>query len=178
MNCRGSLLALTALAGGILLAPPGWAQKRAGGAAREQSRPSGEKNPDGGKTPIDQFATMTPAEQQKALARLPAGERKKLQARIEQFNRLPAEQQRVLKNLYNRLHQLPADRQNAVRKAINKFSAQPIGRQDAIREELRSQAAMPEQERLARSASPDFRKSFNGPERDLVREMSVLLPPH
>jgi hypothetical protein len=174
MPCRASILALA-----LALAPAGWAQKRTGGARQTHEstaeNPEVARTPD--KTPIDEFETMSPEQQQEALQRLPPAERKKLQQRIEKFNTLPPEQQRTLKNLYNRLHQLPADRQNAVRKAINKFTLQPVDRQEAIREELRGLAAKPAQERAARVASPEFRGRFNSQEREIVRDMSPLLPP-
>jgi len=172
MPGRGSILAVAAL----LVAPAGWAQKRAGAA--KQPHGARVENPETtDKTPIDEFETMSPERQQQALDRLPPAERKKLQQRIEKFNQLPGEQQRALKNLYSRLHQLPPDRQNAVRKAMNKFGLQPVARQEAIREELRGMAPKPERERLARLASPEFRKKFSGQERDIVRDMSPLLSP-
>jgi len=177
MSRRGSFMALV-LASGLL--PPGpavWAQRHSGATAR-QPHPARADSPETpARTPIDEFETMAPAEQQQALQRLPPADRKKLQQRIEKFNQLPPQQQRTLKNLYNRLHQLPADRQNAVRKAIHKFSLQPAGRQAAIREELRGLAIKPEPDRLTRMASPDFQRRFNGQERDIVRDMSPLLPP-
>ncbi len=175
MPRRGFLLALVAFLSCLALTPAGWAQKRAGGAGRQAH--AAAESPDAAKTPIDEFETMPPAEQQQALQRLPPAGRKKLQQRIEKFNQLPPEQQRALKNLYNRLHQLPADRQNAVRKAINKFGLQSPDRQEAIRQELRGLASIPEPQRAARMASPEFRSHFNGQQRDIVREMLPLLSP-
>jgi hypothetical protein len=178
MPCRASILGLAVLASGMSLAPAGWAQKRAGGARQPHaSSADNQESAAASKTPIDEFETMSPEHQQQALQRLPSAEREKLQRRIEKFNQLPPEQQRTLKNLYNRLHQLSSDRQNAVRKAINKFTLQRPDRQKAIREELRGLAAAPEQERLGRMASPEFRGKFNSQERDIVRDMSPLLPP-
>ena len=170
MPRRGSILALAALTGGVMLAHMGWAQKRAGAPAKPPSATRA-------KTPIDLFETMSREEQRQALEQLPPAQRRKLQDRLDKFNQLPAEQQRDLKNLYNRLHRLPADRQNAVRKAIQTFSLQSADRRQAIREELRDLAAVPEPERPTRLASPAFLSKFNGQEREIVRAMSLLLPP-
>jgi hypothetical protein len=132
----------------------------------------------GAKTPIDEFERMSPEQQQRALDRLPPGQRKKLQERLQQFNRLPAEQRQTLRNLYNRLHELPANQQESVRKAINRFSEQAPDRQQAMRDELRSMAARPEQEREARLASGEFRDRFSRREQGIVRDMLPVLPSH
>jgi phage-related protein len=128
------------------------------------------------RTPIDDFERMSPEQQQRALRRLPPGQRQKFEERLQRFNRLPAEQQRTLRNLYNRLHQLPPNQQEAVRKAINRFSAQAPNRQQAMRDELRSLAASPQPDREARMASPEFRGRFNRREQTIIREMTPLLP--
>lgn len=127
-------------------------------------------------TPIDEFERMSPDQQQRALARLPPGERQKLQQRLDRFRQLPEAQQRTLRNLYNRLHQLPGSRQESVRKAINRFSEQAPGRQQAMRDELRSMAALPERDREARMASPEFRGTFSRREQGILRDMLPVLP--
>jgi hypothetical protein len=172
---RGSILALGALGCGLFLSVPALAQRGARGARTPRGTRT-EAGQNQQKTPIDEFETMSPAEQQKALNRLPPPQRRQLQERLQRFNALPPEQQQTLKTLYNRLHQLPPQRQEAVRKAINKFSEQSPDRQQAMREELRSVAALPPQDRQARLTSPDFRTRFNKKEQDILRDMSPLLP--
>lgn len=127
-------------------------------------------------TPIDEFERMSPEQQQRALDRLPPGQRQKLQQRLQRFNQLPAEQQRTLRNLYNRLHQLPANQQQSVRKAINRLSEEPPDRQRAMRDALRSLAPLPEDERAARMASREFRDDFSRREQGIVRDMLPVLP--
>lgn len=174
MRWRSSTLALCALAYGMLFGSTARAQGRRGAA----SRPPGSQRQGKGpiQTPIEEFETMPPAEQQKALNRLPPEQRQKLQERLERFNQLPPERQQALKNLYNRLHQLPPDRQNAVRQSINKLSQQPAERQQAIRQDLRSMASMSPQERKAHMATPEFRGKFNKKEQEIVRDMTEVLP--
>ncbi len=119
---------------------------------------------------------MSPEQQQRALERLPPGQRQKLQERLQRFNQLPPEQQRTLRNLYNRLHQLPANQQESVRKAIDRFSKQAPDRQQAVRDELRAIAALPEHDRKTRMASPEFRNQFSRREQGIVKDMLPLLP--
>jgi uncharacterized protein DUF3106 len=175
MPCPRSIPLLAALSFGLMFGPGALAQSRRGGAAKAPHAPR-EETDKGAKTPIDEFETMPPAEREKALNRLPAAQRQKVQEQLQRFNQLPAQQQQALKNLYNRLHQLPPQRQEAVRKAINKLSEQPAERQQVLREGLRNLAALPQQERQARMASPDFRSTFSKKEQDILRDMSPLLP--
>src|SRR5579864_2259527 len=106
--------AILALAAGLslLAGSPVWAQRngrRGGGAVNAPRAPRTENQrlENAGKTPIEEFETMPPEQQQKALNRLPPAQRQQLQERLKRFNQLPPEQQQALKNLYTRLHQLP-----------------------------------------------------------------------
>jgi hypothetical protein len=150
-----------------LLASPAAFARRPPGAHSDRAGP---------KTPIDEFERMSPEQQQRALNRLPPGQRQKLQEQLQRFNRLPPEQQQTLRNLYNRLHQLPRDQQESVRKAINRFSEQSPARQQAMRDELRSMAALTQQDREARMASREFRNSFSRREQGIVKDMTPVLP--
>src|SRR5579864_7547981 len=132
---RRFILALAAPSYGWLSGVPALAQRGArGGAARTPHGTRAATGANQQKTPIEEFETLPPAEQQKALNRLAPAERRKLKERLERFNALPPQQQQTLKTLYNRLHQLPSQRQEAVRKAINRFSQQPADRQQAMRD--------------------------------------------
>jgi hypothetical protein len=171
------LVAAAALLPGLGFAPSAFAQARRGGMNRPKP-PRPEKPAKPAKTtPIDEFQTMSPQERQKALERMPPAQRQKLEERLQKFNELPAEQQRTLKNMYTRLHELPSGRQDAVRKSMNQFFEQSPERRQAMREELKGISALPEQDRVARMASPEFRSKFNGKEQGIVRDMSELLPP-
>ena len=145
------------------------------GPPREGRSPKAVERSD--RTPIEEFETMSPEQQRKALNGLPPEQRQRLQERLQRFNQLPPEQQQALKSLYNRLHQLPPERQDAVRKSINKFSQQPPQRQQAIREELRSMASMPPDQRQAYVSSPEFRGKLSKKEQEIARDMSEVLPP-
>ncbi len=170
------LVAAAALLPGLGFAPSAFAQARRGGMNRHKP-PRPEKPAKPAKTPIDEFQTMSPQERQKALNRMPPPQRQKLEERLQKFNELPAEQQRTLKNMYNRLHELPPGRQDAVRKSMNQFFEESPERRQAMREELKGISALPEQDRAARMASPEFRSKFSGKEQGIVRDMSELLPP-
>jgi len=173
MLSRRDILALAAVGVAVSIPAPLWAQRR-GGTAR--TPPHASRSDTDERTPIEEFETMSPEAQQKALNRLSPAQREKLQERLKRFNSLPPQQQQALKTLYNRLHQLPPERQDAVRKAIRKLSEQPAERQQAMRQELRDMTALTPTERHAHLASRDFRARFNKKEQDILRDMSPLLP--
>jgi hypothetical protein len=175
MRSRSFIPALAAVAICLAFGPPARAQGRRGGGI---SRPTAPQRQQGraDKTPIEEFETMSPAERQKALDRLPPADRQRLQERLDRFNQLPPERQQALKNLYNRLHQLPPDRQNAVRQSINKFSQMPPERQQAIRGALTNMANMSPEDRKKHVSTPEFRQKFNKKEQEIVRDMAEVLP--
>ena len=179
---RRIILALAASGCGLLLSAPVLAQRGARGGAQRGGRvqPPSPNHREGKqreiRTPIEEFETLPPAEQQKALNRLPASERQQLEQRLERFNALPPQQQQALRTLYNRLHQLPPQRQQAVRKAVSKLSQQSPERQQAIREELRNIAALPPDERQTRLSNPGFQSQFTKKEQAILRDMLPLLP--
>jgi hypothetical protein len=170
---RGVLVTLWVIASVLVYAPAAFARRPPGAHLGRGARP-GPRVP-AAKTPIDEFERMSPEQQRRALDRLPPGQRKQLQERLQRFNQLPPEQQRTLRNLYNRLHQLPVNQQESVRKAIDRFSKQAPDRQQAVRDELRAMADMPEQDRKARMASPEYRKRFSHREQGIVKDMLPLL---
>lgn len=188
MGVRSYRWVLSALALSLTVLPCLYAQKRVPSAPRPTPAPQRPSSigvgprtqpthvPTNPRTPIEKFETMSPTEQQKALNQLPAGERKQLQERLDQFHQLPAEQQRALISFYNRLHELPDQKQDAVRKAWNKFVDQPKERQQVIRDELRDMAGLSADDRKAEMTSPAFKSRFSKKEQDIVRDMEPLLP--
>jgi phage-related protein len=153
---------------------PAEAEQGRQGGGKPSKPPKASKNVG---TPIDEFMRMSPAEQQKALDRLPPEQRKRFQERLQKFNQLPPGQQQTLRNMYDRLHQLPPERQQVVRKSLNQFSQQPPDRRQAMRQELKSLAPLDAEERAARMSSPEFREKFSGKEQGIIRDMADLVPP-
>ncbi len=96
MRYRSSILALGAVALGLALEPSAVAQVRRGGMGRGARAPRIRLPQKGPRTPIQEFETMPPEEQRNALNRLPPGERRKLQERLDRFNQLPEDQRRTL----------------------------------------------------------------------------------
>jgi hypothetical protein len=144
--------------------------------SRRMGNNSSTASGSGNNTPIDEFDRLSPEQQQKVLARLPAEQRRRLEERLRQFNQLPFEQRQMLRNLYSRLHQLAPGQQATVHKAIDRFSRQPAESQQAIRDEVRLLSALADQDRAARVASKDFRQALTRREQGIVRDMLPLLP--
>jgi hypothetical protein len=143
---------------------------------RPVKAPKAEKTPRAGNTPLDEFQRMSPEERQKALAKLPPDRAEKLRKQLKEYSQLTPEQQALAKEQLETFRHLPPDRQAAMRKAFNQFSQQPPDRQQAIRQELNQLRGMTEADRQARLASPELKSRFNKNERQMIGEMSGLLP--
>jgi hypothetical protein len=170
-NWRGSIPALVFVVT-LTSHPAGFAQGRRGAISRTPRAVPEQAS----RTPIDEFETMSPEEQQKALDRLPPEERQKVRQQLQRFKALPPEQQQALRNLYTRLHQLPPERKETVRRAVVRFSEQPPDRRQAIRNEFLNLANLLEPQRQTRMASAEFRATFNRKEQGIIRDMAPLLP--
>jgi Protein of unknown function (DUF3106) len=138
--------------------------------------PRAGKAPKAGPTPIDEFQRMSPEDRQKALDKLPPDRAEKLRKQLKEYSQLTPEQQAMAKEQLETFRHLPPERQQAMRKAFNKFSQQPADRQEAIRQELNQLREMTEGERQARLSSPELKSRFNKTERQMIGEMSGLLP--
>ncbi|HLJ50264.1 MAG TPA: DUF3106 domain-containing protein [Bryobacteraceae bacterium] len=166
----------------VCLLTPLRAQGRHGGAGggahpQQQRAPKAEKpGKAAGRSPIQEFEGMSPEERQRALDRLPPGQRERVQQRLRQFDQLPPEQKRQVQNQLERLRQLPPKKQEQVREAMRKFGDQPPDRKKAMRQELRGMESLSPSERQARLNSPDFKSKFNKDEQDMVKHMSEILP--
>lgn len=129
-----------------------------------------------GPTPIDEFQRMSPEDRQKALAKLAPDRAEKLRKQLKDYSHLTPEQQAVAKEQLDMFRHLPPERQQAMRKAYDKFSQQPPDRQEAIRQELNQLRGMTEEDRQTRLASRELKARFNKNERQMIGEMSGLLP--
>lgn len=143
---------------------------------RSATVPRAGKVSKAGQTPIDQFQRMSPEERQKVLAQLPPDRAEKLRKQLKEYSQLTPEQQAVAKEQLEMFRQLPPERQEAMRKTFNKFSQQPPDRQEAIRQELNQLRGMTEADRQARLASPEVKRRFNKNERQMIGNMSGILP--
>ena len=124
-------------------------------------------------TPIEQFKKMGSAERQQELSRLPPDRRDKLQRQLDHYDRLtPAQRERL-----DWFNQLPPERQNDFRNAFQRFKAQPQGRQQALRQELQHLKDVPEEDRKARLASPDFHTRYSKEEQQILADMAGSLQP-
>ncbi len=107
--------------------------------------------------PAQRFLNMTPAERERALARLPPERRAQIEQRLNRLAQLPPEQRAELQQRYQAFQSLPRDRQ------------------DAVRLELQSLRALPPRLRQRRLSSPGFQREYSPEEQRLLRE-SMGLP--
>jgi hypothetical protein len=106
---------------------------------------------------VQRLLNMTPAERERALARLPPDRRAQIEQRLNRLAQLPPEQRAELQQRYQAFQSLPRDRQ------------------DAVRLELQSLRALPPRLRQRRLSSPGFQREYSPEEQRLLRE-SMGLP--
>src|SRR3954463_12643809 len=94
-----SLILAASLAGNLP------AQKAQGRAAPKQ--PSAQQKK-GNRNIVDRWNRMTPSDREKALSKLPPGQRDKIQQQLNRYNNLTPEQRRQLRTF----NQLPPEKQN------------------------------------------------------------------
>ena len=172
MRLRSSILLSVTLALGATFVAALSAQGRRMGVPR---RPPAQ-GPNETRSPLEEFERMSPEEQRKALEQLPPERRKKVEERLKKLRNLPPEQRSSLLEQYGRFQELLPERQDAVRAAWKMFANQPPKRRQAMRKELRQLADLPSADRQARLDSPEFRKSFNPREQEIVKDMTDVLP--
>lgn len=125
---------------------------------------------------LDRLSRMTPEERDRFLENLPPERRRRIERRLELYNRLSPEERRRLRERYQRFSELPPERQDAVRELFRRFSSLPPERRPLVRREFLRLRRMSEPERRARLNSPALREFFSPAERELLADMTSVLP--
>jgi thioesterase domain-containing protein len=123
-------------------------------------------------TPVERWIQMTPAERQRALAKLPPARRQRILERIRQYQQLSPEERQMLRQRYDRFSELPADQQNQARALFRQFRALPDDRRRVMQRELQQLRSMPESERQKRMATEDFRNRFSPSEKLMLQDLA------
>jgi uncharacterized protein DUF3106 len=178
-----SRLTLLAIAAGLLVAPL-WAEhprpapaRPAPAPAARPTRPNLPKSrPEHPGMILDRWNAMSPAEREKALARLPPDRQEQIRNRIQQFNKLPAAEQQRLREGYQRFNRLPPQKQQQIRDDMQHFSQLPVQRRRAMNLELGTLRDLPVKDRQARLNSDDFHGRFSPEEQGMIRDLAQILP--
>jgi phage-related protein len=126
---------------------------------------------------LQRLSQMSPADRQKALANLPPERRAQVLKRLQDYQTLsPQARQRAMGQL-NRLQSLPPEKQGQVRKSLQKLQQLPEDRKAAVGAELDRLGAMSPTQRTARMSSPEFKSQYSDSERQMMGDISQVLPP-
>ena len=151
-----------------------------------QSRPQPRANPGrpanpGGQRPGDQalqrLSQMSPADRQRALANLPPDRRAQVLRRLENYRTLSPEARARANGELNRLQSLPPQEQGRVRKSLQRLQQLPEDRKNTVGAELDRLSSMPPEQRTARMNSPEFKSQYSDSERQMMGDISQVLPP-
>ena len=127
----------------------------------------------GGSHPIEEFMRMSPEEREKALQKLPADRQEKVRQQLQRYDQMPPERKAQLQRLW----QLPPDKQQKVRSSMRDFSELPQDRREAMRQQLRTMGTMSSDQRKDYLNSPEFKQQYSPDEREIMKNMSEILPP-
>lgn len=152
----------------VALAAPGAPQER-----RQDKRPAASAP---GPRLVDRLAKMKPEAREQALANLPPERREAVMRQLNAFEAMPPGARDQARLQVERLRSLPPMRQNQVRRSLRQLQTLPDDRKAEVGAELERLRAMPQEERLERMKSDDFASRYSKPERQMVENLSEILP--
>jgi phage-related protein len=146
-------------------------------APRAQAKPNPEAQQNAGDQALQKLSQMSPADRQKALANLPAGKRAQVLKQLQSYQTLSPQAKARANGQLQQLQSLPPKQQNQVRGSLQKFQKLPEERRTAVGGELDRLGAMPADQRAARMSSPEFKSAYSSQERQMMGDISKVLPP-
>lgn len=181
LPAKSRLVAASVFGGLILTYSASAAQPKPAKAARPraQKAPAANKNAGNpaGNPALDRLSRMSPAEREKALANLPPDRRAQVLKRLQSYQTLSPQARARANTQLQRLQSLPPKQQNQVRGSLQKFQNLPDDRKAAVSSELDHLESMPEAHRQTRLASPEFKSQYSSSERQMIGDISQVLPP-
>jgi hypothetical protein len=125
---------------------------------------------------FDRLLGMPPEQRQRELGKLAPARRAQLEDRLEKFNRLPQAQKDRLRTQAEMFQSLPPERQDEVRTMFRRLNSLSEDRRVPVRRELRQLRAMSEAGRTARMNSDEFRNKYSPSERQILENLTTLIP--
>jgi len=148
----------------------------AGGPIRNGAGPNGgplTANPN----QLDRLSKMNPEQRERQLSKLPPERRAKIEQNLKSYNAMPEADRQHLKQQFENFKQMPPEQQEAVRKSFRQFTALPEDRRMVIRQELGALRSMTADQREQRMESGEFRSRFTPHERNLLDNLTKVMPP-
>jgi len=152
-------------------------------AAPAAARPKGALRAAGGHklnnplNPGQRFLQMTPEEQERVMERANQQQQERMRAALERYNSLPPAARERLFRQYQLLKDLPLGQQALVSRQFQGFNQLPDDRRWPVGQELIRLHRMPPEKRAARLESEDFVARYSPAERQILRDLSLNLPP-
>lgn len=131
---------------------------------------------------MERLLRMPPRDRQRFLRenegfrQLPRGERQRILHRIERLSRLPPEQQRRVLERFRLFGELPPREQSRARAVYRQWQQIPPPRRRELLDEFDGLRDAEPEDRRKRFESREFKDSFSERERDILKELTDLLP--
>lgn len=127
-------------------------------------------------SPLDRWNQMSPAQRERALAKLPPDRQKSMVQRLDEFNKLPEAEKDRLRQRYARFAQMPAEKQELLRRQMRNFNQVPPDRRRVLAREIQRLRRLSDEERRAHLASEDFRGRYSAEEQEMLQDLSEYYP--
>ncbi|MFB3825504.1 MAG: DUF3106 domain-containing protein [Bryobacteraceae bacterium] len=127
-------------------------------------------------SPLDRWNQMSPAQRDRALAKLPPDRQKSMIQRLDEFNRLPEAEKNRLRQRYARFSQMPQEKQELLRRQMRSFNQVPPDRRRVLAREIQNLRRLSDDDRRARVASEDFRGRYSAEEQQMLQDLSEYYP--
>jgi hypothetical protein len=178
-----------------LMAAGGWADEnaakppKAAPAPRPHAAAPAAAHPNGGRgaaaghrlnNPLNagqRFLQMSPEEQERLMERANPQQQERMRAALEHYNNLPPAARERLFRQYQLLKGLPVEQQALISRAFQGFNQLPEDRRWPVGQELIRLHRMPPEERAERLQSEDFAARYSPAEQQILRGLSLKLPP-
>jgi len=127
--------------------------------------------------PGQRFLQMTPEEQERLMELANPRQQERMREALERYNSLPPQARARLFRQYQLLKNLPPGQQALISRQFQAFNQLPEGRRFPVGQELIRLHRMPAEQRNLRLASEEFIARYSPGEQEILRDLSLNLPP-
>ena len=163
---------LAILFGVLSLVPVVWAQGNAVVPRRQAAQPQRKAD-----AQLERLRQMTPAQRERVLSLMAPERRRRLEARLAQFDQLNDEERAKLGRRLQSFRELPPEDRQTMRALAGQLNQMDPPRRRVVRQELLRLRALNDTERQSALDSTAFRRRFSADERELLSKLSSLALP-
>lgn len=126
--------------------------------------------------PVEQWGKMTPEQRRQEMSKLPPERQRRIQEQTERLKQMSPQERAKVGGMYGAFQKLTPKEQAAIRNSADKLDHMPVDRQTVVRREYDELSRMPPAERKARLESDAFKRGYDKQERQILEDLSKVIP--